>query len=99
MGIQVVDKKLVHQIEEIARQVRRAPEQVIADAVRVYKEQLQTDDGTPFWSAIMGLGASGEADVAARDEEILLAEVDPIRGWSVLSIVRPRHCEFFELLP
>jgi len=84
MGIQVVNEKLVHRIEEIARQVRRTPEQVITEAMRVYEEQLQADDGTPFWSAIIGLGASGEADVAARDEEILLAEVDPIRGWSVL---------------
>jgi len=83
MGIQVVNEKLVHRIEEVARQVRRTPEQVITEAMRVYEEQLQADDGTPFWSAIIGLGASGEADVAARDEEILLAEVDPIRGWSV----------------
>jgi predicted transcriptional regulator len=83
MVIQLVNEDLIRQIEQLAKQVRRTPEEVITEAVHMYEEQLQIDDATPFWSAIIGLGASGEADIAARDEEILLAETDPIQGWSV----------------
>jgi hypothetical protein len=34
-----------------------------------------------FLYAIAGIGSSDETDISERDEEILLAEVDPIRGW------------------
>jgi hypothetical protein len=82
MAIQLVNKDLVQQIEQLAKRVQRTPEEVITEAVCIYEEQLQRDNVTPFWSAIIGLGASGEADIAARDEEILLAEIDPIQGWN-----------------
>jgi len=37
--------------------------------------------GSAFLLSIAGLGISQEQDVSERDEEILRAEVDPIRGW------------------
>ncbi len=83
MIIQLVDENLVRQIEQLARQVQRTPEEVITEAVCMYEKRLQVDAVTPFWSAIIGLGASGKTDIAARDEEILLAETNTIRGWSV----------------
>jgi predicted transcriptional regulator len=83
MVIQLVSEDLVRQIEHLARQMQRTPEEVITEAVCMYEERLQRDNATPFWSAIIGLGASGETDIATRDEEILLAETNTIRGWSV----------------
>ena len=83
MIIQLVSKDLIRQIEQLAKQVQRTPEEVVTEAVGMYKERLQRDDATPFWSAIIGLSVSGETDIAARDEEILLTEVDPLRGWRI----------------
>jgi len=37
--------------------------------------------GTGFLLSIAGIGEA-EADLAERDEEILAAEIDPIRGWT-----------------
>jgi hypothetical protein len=37
--------------------------------------------GPAFLLSIAGLGASEEADVSERDEEILQAEIDSVRGW------------------
>jgi hypothetical protein len=82
MVIQLVDENLVRQIEQLARQVQRTPEEVITEAVCMYEKRLQVEGITPFWSAIIGLGASGETDIAARDEEILLTETNTVRGWS-----------------
>lgn len=39
--------------------------------------------GSSFLLAIAGIGASEETDIAERDEEILAAEIDPIRGWGL----------------
>ena len=36
-----------------------------------------------FLLSIVSLGASSEKDVSERDEEILINEVNPIRGWSL----------------
>ena len=38
---------------------------------------------TEFLMAIAGQGRSTEHDVSERDEEILAAEVHPIRGWRI----------------
>ena len=42
-----------------------------------------TNASSAFLLAIAGIGASDEEDVSERDEEILAAEIDPIRGWSL----------------
>ncbi len=55
--------------------------------------------------SIAGLGASAETDVSEQDEDILKNEIDSVRGWGLkadgrdFGFVRPRHCDYFELLP
>ncbi len=83
MGIQVVDEKLIHQIKEIALQERRTPEQVVAEALQMYAARARKISGVSFLLSIAGQAESDEDDVSERDEEILAAEVDPVRGWRV----------------
>lgn len=44
-------------------------------------QPVAIQNGADFLLSIAGLGTSPEPDVSERDEEILRAEVDPIRGW------------------
>ncbi len=83
MVIQVVNEKLIHQIEEIAVRERRTPEQVVAEALQLYVARPRKISGVSFLLSIAGQGESDEDDVSERDEEILAAEVDPVRGWRV----------------
>jgi hypothetical protein len=83
MVIQLVNKDLVRQIEQIAEQEQRALEQIVAEALEMYLAQPRKISGVSFLLSIAGQGASSEDDVSERDEEILAAEVDPIRGWHV----------------
>lgn len=48
----------------------------------IVKQQRKMSD-LEFLYSIVGLGESSETDVSKRDEEILAAEIDPIRGWGV----------------
>lgn len=43
----------------------------------------ETEEGKNFLLSIVGLGSSDETDLSERDEEILAAEVDPIRGYKL----------------
>ncbi len=81
MSIQILDEKLVQQIERLAQREGCQQVEVIARALRLYEERAQATDASPFLLAIAGLGSSGQGDVAERDEEILAAEVDPVQGW------------------
>jgi hypothetical protein len=81
MNIRITDQQLVQQIQQIAAAEQRAPEEVVADALRVYAAQSRKVNGVSFLMSIAGQGRSGESDVSERDEEILADEVDPIRGW------------------
>ncbi len=83
MGIQIVNEALVKQIEQIATQEHLSPEQVIAEALQLYKEKLQGSRPASFLLAVAGMGRSGQTDVADRAEEILKTEIDPKRGWSL----------------
>ena len=84
MGIEISDQRLVRQIESIARRERRQPIEVIADAVRIYRQKIETRAPSPsFLLAIAGLGASGQGDVAERAEEILAEEAEPPFGWTL----------------
>jgi hypothetical protein len=83
MGIQIADEQLVRQIERIAQREQRQQVEVIAAALRLYEERTQTADTSSFLLAIAGLGSSDQGDVAERDEEILAAEIDPVRGWGL----------------
>jgi predicted transcriptional regulator len=81
MHIQLVDEELVQQIEQLAAAEQRPPEQIVADALRLYTAQAPKISGVSFLLSIAGQGHSGETDISERDEEILAAEIDPIRGW------------------
>ncbi len=83
MSIQILDEKLVQQIERLAQQEQRQQVEVIARALHLYEERLEATDSSPFLLAIAGLGSSGQEDVAEHDEEILAAEIDPRRGWGL----------------
>ena len=82
MGIQILDEKLVEQIERIARQERCPEEQVVARAIHLYEKEARVTNASAFLLSIAKLGKSGQEDTAERDEEILASEIDPIRGWS-----------------
>lgn len=90
MSIIISDEKLVRQIEELAQQERREPEEIVAEALRAYEARSQETRLSSFWHAVTGLGRSEQPDIAERDEEILATEIDPIRGWSSASDQRER---------
>lgn len=83
MSIQILDEKLVQQIEHLAQQEQRQQVEVIARALYLYEERIKATDTSPFLLAIAGLGSSGQEDIAEHDEEILAAEIDPRRGWGL----------------
>lgn len=83
MTIEIVDEILIQQIEQIAVLEKRTPEQIVADAIRLYTTQTQKIPGVSFLLSIAGQGSSTETDVSTRDEQILATEIDPIRGWAV----------------
>jgi hypothetical protein len=81
MIIQISDQRLVRRIKSIALRERRKPVEVIAEALKVYEEKAQAVPVTmPFLLAIANLGASGQGDIAERDEEILATEIDRTSG-------------------
>lgn len=83
MTLQISDKHLINRIRRMARRQQRSPEEVVAAALDVYDVKPKKTSGVDFLLAIAGQVASGENDVSMRDEEILAAEVDPIKGWRV----------------
>ncbi|HEY84965.1 MAG TPA: hypothetical protein G4N96_07645 [Chloroflexi bacterium] len=83
MVIEIMDQRLIQQIGRIAATEQRAPEQIVADALRLYTTQPRKTSGVSFLLSIAGQGDSGVNDVSMRDEEILATEVDPARGWRV----------------
>ena len=51
--------------------------------VSLSEPDTQTTSGSAFLFSIAELGASDEDDLSERDEEILVNEIDPIRGWGL----------------
>ncbi len=78
----VLEPEVLQSIEELADKEKRTPSEIVADALQLYKLKKKMS-GAEFLLAIAGIGTSEEDDVSERDEEILAAEVDPIRGWHV----------------
>lgn len=78
--IWILDRHLVQKIRSLARREQRHPADVVADALRLYEERV-TGSSCAFLTAIAGLGASGQSDVAERSEEILESELVPPYGW------------------
>ena len=81
MTIQITDQRLIQRIQQIANRERREPQDVIDAALTTYEGKTSARSARPFLLAVSDLGASGQGDVAERDEEILAAETDPVTGW------------------
>ncbi len=48
------------------------------------KEQTDSSvDSSTFLMSLVGIGTCDETDLSMRDEEILAAEIEPIRGWGL----------------
>jgi predicted transcriptional regulator len=71
MTIKIADQELVQQLEQLAAAEHRSPEQIVADALRLYTSQARKISGIEFLQSIAGQGRSGEADIPARDEAVL----------------------------
>ncbi|MCS7179601.1 MAG: hypothetical protein RML46_01595 [Anaerolineae bacterium] len=78
--IWILDRHLVQRIRALARRERRRPADIVADALHLYEEKVAISPGA-FLTAIAGLGASGQGDIAERSEEILRSETVPPYGW------------------
>ncbi len=48
MVIEIIDQRLIQQIDQIAAAERRAPEQIVADALRLYTDQPRKKSGVSF---------------------------------------------------
>jgi predicted transcriptional regulator len=81
MALQISDQKLINRIDRLARLERRSPEEIVAAAVDAYLNRARKTAAVDFLLSIAGQGQSNETDVSARDEEILAAEIDPVKGW------------------
>ena len=80
----MADEDTLLELKAIARRENKSTSQVIREALAEYVVTHRTDRRykNPLL-ALVGLGESdGETDVSERAEEILAAEIDPIRGWS-----------------
>jgi predicted transcriptional regulator len=83
MALQISDQRLINRIDRLARLERRSPEEIVSAALDAYLHRPGKTPGVDFLLSIAGQGQSSETEVSARDEEILAAEVDPVKGWRV----------------
>jgi len=80
----MADEGTLLELKAIAQRQGKSTSQVIREALAEYVVTHRADGRhkNPLL-ALVGLGESnGETDVSERAEEILAAEIDPIRGWS-----------------
>jgi len=80
----MADEGTLLELKAIAQRQGKSTSQVIREALAEYVVTHRTDGRhkNPLL-ALVGLGESdGETDVSERAEEILAAEIDPVRGWS-----------------
>jgi len=81
----MADEDTLLELKAIAQRQGKSTSQVIREALAEYVVSRRADrqHKNPLL-ALVGLGESnGETDVSERAEEILAAEIDPIRGWSL----------------
>ncbi len=83
MVIQIRDKNLIRQLEQLASAEHRSAEQIMADALRLYSARANKISGISFLLSVASQGQSGETDVSTRDEAILKSEINPVTGWSI----------------
>ena len=80
----MADEDTLLELKAIAQRENKSTSQVIREALAKYVVTHRAEGRykNPLL-ALVGLGESdGETDVSERAEEILAAEIDPIRGWS-----------------
>jgi metal-responsive CopG/Arc/MetJ family transcriptional regulator len=80
----MADEGTLLELKAIAQRQGKSTSQVIREALAEYVVTHRADGRhkNPLL-ALVGLGESdGETDVSERAEEILAAEIDPVRGWS-----------------
>jgi metal-responsive CopG/Arc/MetJ family transcriptional regulator len=81
----MADEDTLLELKAIAQRQGKSTSQVIREALVKYvvAHRAEKQHKNPLL-ALVGLGKSnGETDVSERAEEILAAEIDPIRGWSL----------------
>ena len=81
----MADEGTLLELKAIAQRQGKSASQVIREALAEYvvTHRAEGRHKNPLL-ALVGLGESdGETDVSERAEEILAAEIDPIRGWSL----------------
>lgn len=83
MTIEIAEPRLIEQLQRIAQREQRDPLDVIAEAVDLYEATQEQISQQDFLAAITGLGVADVTDLSERDEEILAAEISPIRGWGL----------------
>lgn len=67
MHIQIMDERLIQQIEQFARQIQRTPEEVILEAIRAYMQCLLAEKQDEVDQA---LSAWHDVYAGFSDEEI-----------------------------
>lgn len=80
MSIVLSDQELTQRIEELAKRRGTTPEKIVAEAMQTLESRAD-EQATNFWTAIRGLGDSGDPDLAHHLRQILRQEVDEIEGW------------------
>lgn len=49
---------------------------------KTLKQKEVTNSQSSFLISVTGIGESGQQDISERDEDILRAEIDSVRGWN-----------------
>ncbi|MFN8492013.1 MAG: hypothetical protein U0350_30710 [Caldilineaceae bacterium] len=86
MSVMVMREQLIQAVDELPTEA--LPELAIflgylrfkISSMPLKSDSSQLATGSAFLLAIAGIGASKENNIAERDEQILAAEVDPVRG-------------------
>jgi predicted transcriptional regulator len=80
----MADEDTLLELKAIAQRQGKSTSQVIREALAEYVVTHRSEGRhkNPLL-ALAGLGESGETDISEHDEEILAAEIDPTRGWSL----------------
>ena len=81
MKIVISETRVVEKIQQLADELNKTPEQIVADAIDHFAPAT-TKNGKAFWESIQGIADSGDPDLAYRIKDILSEEVDPLEGWS-----------------
>ena len=82
----MVEEELLFDLQQLAKQQNKSTASVIREALSIYVVEQQEE--SPIENPLLGLAGLGASetmtDVADGGDEAMLAEVDPITGWSVV---------------